>query len=313
MLMGLLIACSVMTVPLTSDTLRVMVWNVERGSNPYVEGPEKTLRIIREVNPDVVLMQESYDIDGDRPELGRWLAKELGWSEYQDTSPHLSVLTRLKIQKTFLHANWHGVGATLRDSTGRDLIAYSIWIDWREYVPDELKANPDLTDEQLLRMESEGSQRLAQTQDLIKHWRERSHMSAAVPLLIGGDWNCPSHLDWTEATAKAFPYRRAIPLPVSQLMHDTGFRDAFRLVHPDPVTHPGNTWSPLLRYDADGKEEPWDRIDRLYIKNPESGWRLVPVAARVLPDPLEDPSIPQRDRMFPSDHSAVVIDFRWES
>ena len=68
------------------DTLRVLVWNAWRGGNVVDDGPEKVLAVIRDVAPDLVLMQESYDIDadeqGDRPTLGRWIAGELDWSAH---------------------------------------------------------------------------------------------------------------------------------------------------------------------------------------------------------------------------------------
>ncbi|MHC4895277.1 MAG: endonuclease/exonuclease/phosphatase family protein, partial [Planctomycetota bacterium] len=58
------------------DRLRVLVWNAWRGGNEVDLGPEKVLEVVRSVDPDVVLMQESYDIDGERPTLGRWVAAE---------------------------------------------------------------------------------------------------------------------------------------------------------------------------------------------------------------------------------------------
>ena len=53
------------------DQLRVLVWNVWRGGNEVDRGPEKIQAIIRSARPDLVLLQESYDVDGERPTLGR--------------------------------------------------------------------------------------------------------------------------------------------------------------------------------------------------------------------------------------------------
>ena len=52
------------------NRLRVLVWNVLHGANDVDEGPEKALAVIRNAKPDIVLLQESYDINGDRPRLG---------------------------------------------------------------------------------------------------------------------------------------------------------------------------------------------------------------------------------------------------
>ena len=97
------------------DRLRVMVWNAWRGGNEVEGGPEKVLAVIRAEDPDVVLMQESYDIDGERPTLGRWVAGELGWSAHQGDSPHLCILARSEFAATFFHHAWHGVGARIED------------------------------------------------------------------------------------------------------------------------------------------------------------------------------------------------------
>ncbi|HJO15822.1 MAG TPA: hypothetical protein QF800_02925, partial [Phycisphaerales bacterium] len=56
--------------PVQPDGLRVLVWNVLHGGNDIEQGPDKALAIIKHLEPDIVLLQESYDIDGDRPLLG---------------------------------------------------------------------------------------------------------------------------------------------------------------------------------------------------------------------------------------------------
>lgn len=73
----------------------------------------------------------------------------------------------------------------------------------------------------------------------LARWQTLGHFALDMPLLVGGDWNSPSHLDWTAATGAAFPHRRGLPLPVSTLMHEQGFLDTIRAVHPDLVRMPG--------------------------------------------------------------------------
>jgi hypothetical protein len=288
--------------------VRIMVWNVLRGGNEVDDGPDKALAIIREVDPDVVLLQESYDIADDRPQLGIWMAGELGWHTYQASSPHLNVLSRWEPIETYFHADWHGLGARFEPEGQNPFVAYSIWIDWRAYTPYHLRDNPQATDAELLACETRDSSRYQQARAILAHLRNEGHLEADVPLLVGGDWNCPSHLDWTAETEAALPFRRDLPLPVSRAVHNAGFLDAFREVHPDPVAVPGDTWSPM--YWAPDIPEPMDRIDQLYFKNPDAGG-YVPVQAFTLPQPYENPETEQADRLFPSDHSAVVIDLVW--
>lgn len=297
-----------------SRRLRVLVWNVWRGGNEVTDGPEKILAVIEAAEPDLVLLQESYDIDGERPTTGRWLAGELGWNAHQDTSPHLCVLTPLDLEVTFLHHDWHGVGARLRDAAGRELVAYSIWIDYRAYLTWELRDDPGISDADLLAAEDVRSSRLPQAEALLEHLEGEGHLGSDVPVLVGGDWNTPSHLDWTLDTARVYKHRRELDLPVSRAVETRGFTDVFRAVHPNPVQRPGITWSPLFRVAGDGSDQGFERIDRLYLKNPEvpvGGWRLVPRDAQVLPRVWEDDALPVAERQFPSDHAAVLLELEW--
>lgn len=315
-------------IPEPAGDLRVMVWNVQRGSNGFAHGPEKTLAWIRAANPDLVLMQESYDIDGDRAKLGPWLAAELGWDHHQGDSTHLCILSPLTFEQTYFHEAWHGIGARLRDKEGRTLVAYSTWIDYRAYTPYALRDDPAISDQALLAKETDESDRYTQTLALLEHLRGVGHLGepdtpgGPFPLLVGGDWNCPSHLDWTGEAELVFRFRRDLPLPVSTAMQSAGFTDTFREVHPSPLAAPGITWSPLFRgtHDEPGTA---DRIDRLYAlpaapnaaATPESDSapaRLRAIGAMTLPTVYEDDSIEQADRLFPSDHAALLIDLVWE-
>lgn len=290
-----------------------MVWNTERGSNNYgPDGRHRVLQLIRDTKPDIVLWQESYKLEDEDVTLGHWVAGELGWNAWQSNSPHLSIVTPYEMLETFSHQPWHGVGAHLRDTQGRDFVAWSIWIDWRHFISRAAVDEPDITDEELLNLEAEKSSRLRQARDLMERIEALGHLALDTPLLVGGDWNCPSHLDWTEATARAFPHRRALPLPVSTFIHENGFQDAFRAVHPDPVLMPGNTWSPLFEKRESGEPDPPERIDRLYVKNPNGGPTLKPVHAHTLPEDWADARFPRETSPFPSDHAAVVIDLVWE-
>ena len=85
-------------------------------------------------------------------------------------------------------------------------------------------------------------------------------------MILTGDFNVPSHLDWTAATASTH-FDRVVDWPATHFVQDAGFVDSFRTVHPDPAAVPGNTWSPLYprRDGATGVIEPQDRIDFVFV------------------------------------------------
>lgn len=57
-----------------------------------------------------------------------------------------------------------------------------------------------------------------------------------IPIIMGGDFNIHSHLDWTEATKDLYHHGGAVVnWTVSKTMESAGFKDSFREINPDPV------------------------------------------------------------------------------
>ena len=100
---------------------------------------------------------------------------------------------RCEIAETFDHEPWHGVGARLVHASGREFLAWSIWLDYRAYIPYVIRDNPQISDGDLLK--SEGSSQRLPWRRLLA--RSVGCLDSNLPLLVGGDWNTPSHLDWT--------------------------------------------------------------------------------------------------------------------
>ena len=301
-------------LPLSAaGTIKVLCWNTERGSNPYgPDGKERVLKVIRDSGADVVLWQESYKLEGSGQTLGAWVSEQLGWSVWQHESPHLAVASRFEQVDRDFHDPWHGLGALLKDDEGRKFMAWSIWLDHRDPPQWATRNDPPPGDAEVLACETEKSDRFKQTQQLLDALDARGVLAASVPVLVGGDWNTSSDLDWTAATAAVFPFRRNLPLPVSRLMRGAGFADCFRVVHPDPVAVPGNTWTPLWTHDPEsGEIDPPERIDRLYVHNPLGRPGLHPLRALTLPEDPADARLPRETSVFPSDHAAVLIEFEW--
>lgn len=296
----------------SGEPLRVLIWNTERGSNPYgPAGKERVLKVIKDSRADVVLWQESYKLEGTEETLGAWVSKQLGWSIWQGESPHLAVATRFQQVEQAFHHPWHGLGTRLKDDEGREFVAWSIWLDHRAAVQRVALGEPRPSDDELLACDTTKSDRFKQAQALLDDLDGRGLLDSQVPVLIGGDWNCSSHLDWTVATAKKFPHRRPLPLPISRLMHSAGFEDSFRVVNPDPVAHPGNTWTPRIDGWESERDDPPERIDRLYVKNALGRLGLQPVKTMVFPVDPKDAHAPRPDAVFPSDHAATLVEFEW--
>ena len=127
-------------------------------------------------------------------------------------------------------------------------------------------------------------------------------LAAGIPTFFTGDFNTPSHRDWTRAAieARGLPY--PIRWPVSLAMEAAGFRDSYREVHPDPVAEPGFTWTPgypaPFVYDWDVH----DRIDFVWAAG----------AAESLESEIVGESRANADIVilpYPTDHRGVVSTF----
>ena len=104
------------------------------------------------------------------------------------------------------------MGARIRVSEERAFLAWSCWLDYRDFLPQKMMDHPESTLEELLACETTGSSRAAQTRALLGRLEELGHLGSHLPLLVGGDWNSPSHLDYAEDT-RDLHRGLAIPVP----------------------------------------------------------------------------------------------------
>lgn len=129
-------------------------------------------------------------------------------------------------------------------------------------------------------------------------------VAAGFPVFLTGDFNSPSHLDWTPAVdAVREEVRYPVVWPVSKALADAGFRDSYREVHPDPVAVPGFTWTPPGTLES-VPDEVHDRID----------WVLASGPAQTLDTALVGesggPDVDVERDPYPTDHRGVVSTFR---
>ena len=128
-------------------------------------------------------------------------------------------------------------------------------------------------------------------------------VAAGTPVFVTGDFNAPSHLDWTEAAIGSRPdLTVAVPWPVSAAMQDAGFTDSFRAAHPDPVATPGLTYAPGFPHPVMVEGTGFDRIDYIYAAN-------ATVLSSDVVGEIDNPAVTLSVTPWPSDHRAVVSTF----
>lgn len=147
----------------------------------------------------------------------------------------------------------------------------------------------------------------------------RPFLDQRETVVLAGDFNEPSHLDWSERYAKNggdrwvnnptnIPLRFAIEWRGSTLLEKIGMQDTYRSKFQDEVKNPGHTWTPPYAIGTQGRrdynDQVLDRIDRIYFAGKKL--RLLDVAA--IGESVNTSKIVYEGE-WPSDHRAVVTTF----
>ncbi|GAA2344690.1 endonuclease/exonuclease/phosphatase family protein [Dactylosporangium salmoneum] len=278
--------------------LRALSWNLWHGGTVVSNGFEKELKFLLERDVDVVGIQENQD------GAAQALATALGWSYFQNADT--AVLSRYPITATTPTVAGSAVAARI-DLGSRSLRLWNAHLGYTPYGPYDACFG-HLTVQQLLDREA-SSGRTGQINDVIAAMAPDLAASASTPVLLTGDFNAPSHLDWTAANARCG--YGAVPWPTSTAPANAGLTDSYRQAHPDPATSPGNTWSPVDKtfaggygYDSHkGEPEPQDRIDFVHYRGP-----LTVLSSDALWEGTPSQSDPSGNA-WPSDHAAVLTVF----
>lgn len=131
-----------------------------------------------------------------------------------------------------------------------------------------------------------------------------------LPVFVTGDFNAPSHLDWTPEAVKKGLFPVVVDWPASKKMAELGFLDSFRVLNPDPITMPGFTWTcdpawqTNINHSGETIVEPFDRIDFAYYK----GDGVNPVKALIY-GPMWDDKCDIQTEGFFSDHRSLLVTF----
>ncbi|KOS22467.1 Uncharacterized protein ESCO_002080 [Escovopsis weberi] len=273
------------------EELRVMSYNMWYGGSKVDGYHAKQVRFLVESNVDIVGTQESWNGQTIR------LAKALGWYYWQ--SHENGILSRYPIKETFPEQQAGGSVRIALDGDRTQLIMWNVHLGYNPYGPYDFCFDR-MPLEQVLDREVE-SGRTPQIVEVVKAMRGKLRDADKVPVLLTGDFNAPSHLDWTEDNGADHCDAGYVPWPSSVYPINAGLIDSYRQRHPDPKKDPGTTWSPIY-LDNDGRAEPMDRIDFVYHKG--SRLQVLDSEAVMMGEPKAEPNHAQNE--WTSDHKAVL-------
>ena len=296
---------------------------------------------LEEVHPDIVLFQE---VRGQK-----FIAKVITYFKskgitYYGYSLNIStaILSKYPIQSVRTseelgESSYAFVKANIQIKDV-DFVFYSMHLDWKHLSYYNLRGfdghsstrpytqiEPETNVESLL-AETNLSRRQVEVNTVIEDAKKEIANNRIV--ILGGDFNEPSFLDWRENTSQLRDHKGlVIEWPCSSLLHQAGFKDAYRTVYPNAVTHPGFTCNAGNK-DVAKKELCWalgvddrERLDQTYFY-PDKRIKIVDASVvgpkedfwdnKVQYEPTED-SIITPNCVWPSDHKAVLTVYRLES
>ena len=214
----------------------------------------------------------------------------------------------------------------------RSFVCYSLHLDYTNYacyLPRGYdgvtwkKLDHPISDVSTICEANQKSKRDEAIKDILEDVEKEDQLQSFI---IAGDFNEPSHLDWTSATKDLFDHRGAVvPWDCSVLLENAGFTDSFRQLYPNPVSHPGFTY-PTFNKDVPINKLAWaptaddrDRIDYVYYR---SKLPLKAVEVNIV-GPAETVKYGQRQEkdsedsfllpegVWPTDHKAMLVRFKF--
>lgn len=312
--------------------ISVLSYNVWHEGTQIPGGYDAIINDIAVLQPDLISLSEVRNY---RDDFTSRLAKDLeqkGLHYYTYRSKNdVGVLSRYPI------TSWKDLDYFTRANmriNNVNVVLYSGHLDYlnyasvlpRGYDGNSYKPIQPVTDTAAVLRMNNASKRPAAVRQMIDD--ASNEVKKGSVIIVTGDFNEPSHQDWTQETRYEFDRNGAvIPWTSTMLLTNAGYLDTWRERYPDPGTHPGFTWvtADKSKKPADvtwtPKADERDRVDYIFyhpnpgitldkvnilgpthsITSDASGTRWV--------EESDSASIIPPQGVWPSDHKAVLATF----
>ena len=262
--------------------------------------------------------------------------KKKGHTYYSFLSHDTGMLSRTPItdsSEVFAWSKQTDAGSVHRLLTtvyGKEVAFYTAHLDYRScayydvrgYGGSSWNEREPLTDVDEVIAINQASKRDDAVIDFIEF--AKNDIAANRIVIVGGDYNEPSHLDWIDETKNMRDHQGlVVPWDVSLLLEKAGYKDSYREIYPDPVTHPGFTYpanaqgAAINKLTWAPKADERERIDYIHYYPNES----LELVSTTIVAPKGDIYRAQRDTtssadplrlpvgIWPTDHKALVTIF----
>jgi exonuclease III len=293
---------------LAETTLRVMTFNVWGAGANEDKGIEETVAAIRAAGADIVGVQETRtepetctatDCAAAGESRARALAEALGWSFHDQTAESPALWANAVISRHPITGTSPGDLGVRLDVEGRSVWLFNIHLDDEPYQPYQI-LGIEYGPAPFIKTEAEAVDWATRTRgpalDLL--FADMTAAEGAAAVFVTGDFNEPSHRDWTSTAFEDGLKPLAVNWPTTLRFFEAGFLDAYREIHPEPTAKPAYTWTPT--YPEDASDDHPDRIDFVLVRG--QGVAVTDAAIVGEDGPRSDIVV----MPWPSDHRAVV-------
>ena len=321
-----------------SADITVLQWNIWQEGTQVKGGYDAIVDELVRLKPDFVTFSEVRNYHGvDFIAKLRASLAERGLTYYGFRTDDTGLLSRHPITDSVtvfpLH-NDHGSIYRLRtEVNGRKIAVYTSHLDYlddayynvRGYDGSTWEEIPVPTSVREVLEVNDASMR----DDAIRLFlaAAKKDIDEGTLVILGGDFNEPSHLDWIRETKDLYDHHGLIiPWTVPLLLDNAGFVDTYRQLYPDVLAYPGFTFpadNPLVPVEQltwTPKADERERIDYVFY-HPYPGLVLEdaiifgPQGSIVNSQRVENKS---QDRYllplgtWPTDHKGLLVTFRFE-
>ena len=243
----------------------IMQFNVWQEGTKVPNGYPAIVNEITEYSPDFVTLSEVRHYN-DVNFLEKLITdlKAKGITYYFQMSDDAAILSKYPLTSfTTIYSNMNKVGKVFENVVkltteidGVPFAVYSAHLDYKNYavllprgydgsvfgVGDTFKKmDAPVTDIALIEKQNLASMRDDSVAAIVKDMQ--ADIANGTIVLIGGDYNEPSHLDWTEETKDLYSHNGVVfNWNSTATLEKAGFVDSYRKLYPSAVTHPGFTY-----------------------------------------------------------------------
>lgn len=312
-----------------------MTFNIWQEGTSVDNGFQKIRDVIIETDPDIICFTEvrNYNNQDWTSKIVKELSDKGIIYKKGYTGGDVSIISKFPISKSkLIHSTQGSLARFNVNFNEKSIVVVCAHLDYTNYacylprgyqggtpnwnLIDDGNGNPSpITDGPILSKYNLQSNRDEQIDAFLESVKNETD-----PVIIMGDFNEPSHLDWTENTKDMFDHNGVIINWQSTFtLFNNGFIDAYREFFPDEVAQPGITWLSKVHGKTNiswtPKADDRDRIDYIFYKGEN-----IKTTYATLVGPKESYAFNQlvtsytseenfkADKLqWPSDHKAVMV------